>query len=465
VPSEPLISQDVENARNDSEADKIDITVEKTRASLSSTDPRNNRSAASSARLRKSSSLALHQSPLLQDAGRARGTSKTSTSETAPTISSDSSLGRGTPKSRHSRIPRSSQASSSSPLESTSTNQVNAQGGNRIKGVTAKMVKAKKSVRDLFKRGEKSTKTPESATPSAPKQGFMSGTRSSLAKVIRDSKSLSKVSLSLSKRAGSRQETRLGSSASKVSVDIPPVPALPITARPSTTVVPKARKVRSSPPDPKTARQSAQVARKVRKIISLPSAQYVNCQATSVTIGAPAVSSGPPVPDTAHLSTQAVRKVRKARSDLSGLDVKRQSTPLAMGAPVSSGLPVPNTARLSTPVAMRAPAASSGSSVPDTARPSTPAFMDAPAVPSGSDIRRASVLTVPEAPSASTSQENPSTRIDAAGVAVLNILKSAESLPKDAAERLRAMEIAEVSTLRSCARRMRSRARRTTFGY
>jgi hypothetical protein len=67
----------------------------------------------------------------------------------------------------------------------------------------AKKVKAKRSIREMFSREKARAKTPETA---ASKQGFMSATRSSLAKVMRDSKSLSKVHLP--RKTESKQEVR-----------------------------------------------------------------------------------------------------------------------------------------------------------------------------------------------------------------------------------------------------------------
>jgi hypothetical protein len=302
VPSEPVISSDDESALDDRKAEEIKTTNDKTHDSQ---DPRNNRNSAFSESLRKSTSSALPRTPRSQDTARTHGPSKLRTSETAQTISIDSPLGRGTPKGRQSRIPRSSQASSSSHLGNASTDQLNAKNSKQIKGVNAKMVKAKQSVRNLFKRGEKGPNVREQPAPS---KGFMSGTRSSLAKVIRDSKSLSRVNISIIRRTESRSEMRSRSSASRASIEVPPVPTLPNTAPPSVPVVPEVHGVSSVP------------------------------------------------------------------------DVKHQSA-----------------------------------------------------------------LSVPEATPSSLPQEGTTTHLDAAGVAVLSILRSIESLPRDSPERLRAMEIAEVS--------------------
>jgi hypothetical protein len=245
------------------------------------------------------------------------------------------------------------------------------------------MVEAKRSVRNLFKRGEKNTKAQE---PGAPRQGFMSGTRSSLAKVIRDSKSLSKVNLSIIKRTESRSDMRPRSSASKVSIGVPPVPAIPDTVRSSIPAVPVAREV---PSVPGVKRQS---------ILPVPKRE------------------APSVPE---LRRQSVLSASEAREDPSVPEVRRQFV-----------LYVPE--------------------VPSTSPPEE--GTEAREVPSVPEVRRQSVLSIPEAPSAvpeepsaSPPDETTSARLDAAGGAVLSILRSIETLPRDSPERLRHMEIAEVS--------------------
>jgi hypothetical protein len=104
------------------------------------------------------------------------------------------------------------------PLEIASTDRIENKQGNRVKNATAKMVRAKRSFHNFFKRGDRSSKTPE---PVAPRQGFMSDTRSSLAKVIRDSKSMSTVNVS--RGAESRSETGPGNSVNKAFVAVSPV--------------------------------------------------------------------------------------------------------------------------------------------------------------------------------------------------------------------------------------------------
>ncbi|KAH6848680.1 hypothetical protein B0T12DRAFT_193746 [Alternaria alternata] len=115
---------------------------------------------------------------------------------TARSISIDIPLGCGTPKNRPShRQPYTPMVSSSSPDDTTPENQ--------NKKALATKVKAKRSILGLFSREKARVKTPETAVP---KQGFMGATRSSLAKVMRDSKSLSKVHLP--RKTESRSEVR-----------------------------------------------------------------------------------------------------------------------------------------------------------------------------------------------------------------------------------------------------------------
>ena len=115
---------------------------------------------------------------------------------TARSISIDIPLGCGTPKNRPShRQPYTPMVSSSSPDDTTPENQ--------NKEALATKVKAKRSILGLFSREKARVKTPETAVP---KQGFMGATRSSLAKVMRDSKSLSKVHLP--RKTESRSEVR-----------------------------------------------------------------------------------------------------------------------------------------------------------------------------------------------------------------------------------------------------------------
>ncbi|KAG9188085.1 hypothetical protein G6011_02008 [Alternaria panax] len=125
------------------------------------------------------------------------GLSKPKVSETARSISIDTPKGRGIPKRRPSRYQPYTPVVSSSPADDTPPEDQN-------KEILATKLKAKRSVRGLFSRDKARVKTPEMA---ASKQGFMSATRSSLAKVMRDSKSLSKVHLP--RKSESRSQIRL----------------------------------------------------------------------------------------------------------------------------------------------------------------------------------------------------------------------------------------------------------------
>ncbi|KAI5373054.1 hypothetical protein J4E82_008246 [Alternaria postmessia] len=141
-------------------------------------------------------------SPSLSRVKRSRDTARTpdslkpEVSGTARSISIGIPLGCGTPKNRPSRRqPYTPMVSSSSPDDTTPENQ--------NKEALATKVKAKRSILGLFSREKARVKTPETAVP---KQGFMGATRSSLAKVMRNSKSLSKVHLP--RKTESRSEVR-----------------------------------------------------------------------------------------------------------------------------------------------------------------------------------------------------------------------------------------------------------------
>ncbi|CAN9316950.1 unnamed protein product [Alternaria sp. RS040] len=131
-----------------------------------------------------------------RDTARSPGSLKPEVSGTARSISIDIPLGCGTPKNRSSRRqPYTPMVSSSSPNDTTPENQ------NRE--ALATKVQAQRSILGLFSREKARVKAPETAVP---KQGFMSATRSSLAKVMRDSKSLSKIHLP--RKTESRSEIR-----------------------------------------------------------------------------------------------------------------------------------------------------------------------------------------------------------------------------------------------------------------
>jgi hypothetical protein len=127
----------------------------------------------------------LPHAELSRDTTSTRDPSKPRPSETATSIRIDSPSGRGTPKVRQPRRRQFTPMVSSSPTEDTTPEPHDDE-------TLASKVKAKRSIRGLFKRDKTRAKTPET---NASKQGFMSNTRSSLAKVMRDSKSLSKVHL------------------------------------------------------------------------------------------------------------------------------------------------------------------------------------------------------------------------------------------------------------------------------
>jgi hypothetical protein len=130
------------------------------------------------------SSPSLPQPKYSRDTIRTQNPSKPGISEPAVSISVDNSLGHGTSKGRQPRRRQFTPAVSSSPAEDMSENH--------DKETLTKKAKAKRSIRGMFSREKTRAKTPETT---ASKQGFMSATRSSLAKVMRDSKSPSKVHL------------------------------------------------------------------------------------------------------------------------------------------------------------------------------------------------------------------------------------------------------------------------------
>jgi hypothetical protein len=130
------------------------------------------------------SSPFLPQPKYSRDTIRTQDTPMPRISEPAISISVDNLLGGGTSKGAQSRRHQFTPGVSSSPAEDTSENHDNE--------TLTKKVKAKRSIRGIFSREKTRAKTPETT---ASKQGFMSATRSSLAKVMRDSKSLSKVHL------------------------------------------------------------------------------------------------------------------------------------------------------------------------------------------------------------------------------------------------------------------------------
>jgi len=131
-----------------------------------------------------SSSSLPHAEPS-RETVRIQAPPKPRTAETARSISIDNPLGRGIPKARQPFRRHVTPVISSSPAEDTLPD-------NHDKETVTSRIKAKHSIRNLFNREKTSPKSPEAA---ASKQGFMSSTRSSLAKVLRDSKSLSKVHL------------------------------------------------------------------------------------------------------------------------------------------------------------------------------------------------------------------------------------------------------------------------------
>ncbi|KAI4613135.1 hypothetical protein J4E83_007546 [Alternaria metachromatica] len=131
-----------------------------------------------------SSSSLPHAEPS-RETVRTQAPPKPRTAETARSISIDNPLGRGIPKARQPFRRHVTPVVSSSPAEDTPPD-------NHDKETVTSRIKAKRSIRNLFNREKTSPKSPEAA---ASKQGFMSSTRSSLAKVLRDSKSLSKVHL------------------------------------------------------------------------------------------------------------------------------------------------------------------------------------------------------------------------------------------------------------------------------
>ncbi|KAF1946798.1 hypothetical protein EJ02DRAFT_418149 [Clathrospora elynae] len=164
-----------------SKTKEADTTRCKTSESLESAARQSNRNSGSYAN--SSSSPSLPGTVRSQDAPRSVGPSKLRTSQTQS---------RGTPVSHQSGLQRSTPVSSS-PLGDASMTQISVKHNGKTKEATAKKVKIKRSFRNLFPRRDNNRpRTPEIAERV---QGFMSGTRSSLAKRIRDSKSLSKVYL------------------------------------------------------------------------------------------------------------------------------------------------------------------------------------------------------------------------------------------------------------------------------
>jgi hypothetical protein len=119
--------------------------------------------------------------------------SKLRVSESTASIRGHASAGRATPSSRQNKYQPSTPVSSHSPLGHSSAKDLSGETNGRLLGTSTKKVKVKRSFRDIFyKRDYKRTDT---TTINEPRQGFMTGTRSSLAKRIRDSASLSKVHL------------------------------------------------------------------------------------------------------------------------------------------------------------------------------------------------------------------------------------------------------------------------------
>ncbi|RAQ99446.1 hypothetical protein DDE82_008266 [Stemphylium lycopersici] len=108
--------------------------------------------------------------------------------EAAVSISVDSSLGRHTPNGRQSD--QSGRQSHASPV--TTSSLLHGEPPDKQDRSSSKKVMAQRSLRGIFSRDKSHAKTPETVTT---KHGFMSATRSSLAKVMRDSKSRSKVHL------------------------------------------------------------------------------------------------------------------------------------------------------------------------------------------------------------------------------------------------------------------------------
>ncbi|KAL1795270.1 hypothetical protein ACET3X_007086 [Alternaria dauci] len=171
-------------------------TLEDVSPSLGSFNRPGNSGSAPNISTAELSSPSLSQAKHSRDTIRTQDLSKPRVSDTARSISIDVPLGRGTPKSRPSRRQPYTPVVSSSSADDTTPEDRNEEA-------LAKKVKAKRSIRGLFSREKARVKTPETA---APKQGFMGATRSSLAKVMRDSKSLSKIHLP--RKTESRLELR-----------------------------------------------------------------------------------------------------------------------------------------------------------------------------------------------------------------------------------------------------------------
>ncbi|CAN9368374.1 unnamed protein product [Alternaria alternata] len=204
-PEPPELPEEISELTITSESDDL-LSVSKVRKatstqgnvspSLGSFDRLGNNVSASNISTVELSSPSLSRVKHSRDTARTPDSLKPEVSGTARSISIDIPLDYGTPKNRPSRRqPYTPMVSSSSPDDTTPENQ--------NKEALATKVKAKRSILGLFNREKARVKTPETAVS---KQGFMGATRSSLAKVMRDSKSLSKVHLP--RKTASRSEIR-----------------------------------------------------------------------------------------------------------------------------------------------------------------------------------------------------------------------------------------------------------------
>ncbi|RYN74356.1 hypothetical protein AA0120_g12407 [Alternaria tenuissima] len=204
-PEPPELPEEISELTITSESDDL-LSVSKVRKttstqgdvspSLGSFDRPGNNVSAPNISTAELSSPSLSRVKHSRDTARTPDSLKPEVSGTARSISIGIPLGCGTPKNRPSRRqPYTPMVSSSSPDDTTPENQ--------NKEALATKVKAKRSILGLFSREKARVKTPETAVP---KQGFMGATRSSLAKVMRNSKSLSKVHLP--RKTESRSEVR-----------------------------------------------------------------------------------------------------------------------------------------------------------------------------------------------------------------------------------------------------------------
>ncbi|RYO13179.1 hypothetical protein AA0111_g12323 [Alternaria arborescens] len=194
--SELTITSESDDLLSVSKVRKTTSTQGDVSPSLGSFDRPGNNVSASNISTVELSSPSLSRVKHSRDTARTPDSLKPEVSGTARSISIDIPLGYGTPKNRPSRRqPYTPMVSSSSPDDTTPENQ--------NKEALATKVKAKRSILGLFNREKARVKTPETAVS---KQGFMGATRSSLAKVMRDSKSLSKVHLP--RKTASRSEIR-----------------------------------------------------------------------------------------------------------------------------------------------------------------------------------------------------------------------------------------------------------------